>query len=149
MKLARAPVKRFVVDLHRRKRMTTLGLHHINLRAHRLLLDSLRDFYCEVLGFQQGFRPEFPSFGYWLYAQETAVIHLSEAKPDEERMLHNDGYLDHFAFACSKLAQVEQSLQSHGVDYKKVQVPSSAQIQLFVKDPAGNNVELNFAMNDE
>lgn len=134
--------------------MTTLGLNHINLRAHRLLLDSLKDFYCEVLGFRQGFRPEFPGFGYWLYAQETqeaqetALIHLSEAKPNEERMLHNDSYLDHFAFACSKLAEVEQSLQKHGVDYRKVLVPLTEQVQLFVQDPAGNKVELNFASAD-
>ena len=126
--------------------MTTLGLNHINLRAHRMLLDSLRDFYCEVLGFRQGYRPEFPSFGYWLYAQETAVIHLSEAKISEERMLHNDGYLDHFAFECSELAEVEQTLQSHGIDYRKMQVPLTEQIQLFIQDPAGNNVELNFVM---
>ncbi|MES2050294.1 MAG: VOC family protein [Pseudomonadota bacterium] len=125
--------------------MTTLGLNHINLRAHRMLLDSLKDFYCVVLGFRQGFRPEFPSFGYWLYAQETALIHLSEAKPNEERMLHNDSYLDHVAFSCSKLAEVEQNLQVHGIAYRKVLVPSTEQVQLFVQDPAGNKVELNFA----
>jgi catechol 2,3-dioxygenase-like lactoylglutathione lyase family enzyme len=129
--------------------MTTLGLNHINLRAHRLLLDSLKDFYCEILGFRQGFRPDFPGFGYWLYAQETALIHLSEAAPSEERMLHNDSYLDHFAFACSKLAEVEQSLQMHGIEYRKVQVPSTEQIQLFIQDPAGNKVELNFASADK
>ena len=129
--------------------MTTLGLHHINLRAHRLLLDSLRDFYCEVLGFHQGYRPAFPSFGYWLYAQQTAVIHLSEAKSDEERMLHNDGYLDHFAFACADLAEVEKALQGHGIDFRKVQRPSSTNIQLFLQDPAGNNVELNFSVAGE
>lgn len=129
--------------------MTTLGLNHINLRAHRLLLDSLKDFYCEILGFRQGFRPEFPGFGYWLYAQETALIHLSEATSNEERMLHNDSYLDHFSFECSKLAEVEQSLQMHGIEYRKVQVPSTEQIQLFIQDPAGNKVELNFASSDK
>lgn len=128
--------------------MTILGLNHINLRAHRLLLDSLKDFYCEVLGFRQGFRPDFPGFGYWLYAQETALIHLYEAKPNEERMLHNDSYLDHFAFTCSKLAKVEQSLQAHGIAYRKVLVPSTEQVQLFIQDPAGNKVELNFASAD-
>lgn len=125
--------------------MTILGLHHVNLRAHRLLLDSLRDFYCDVLGFHQGYRPELPGFGYWLYVQDAAVIHLSEARVDEERMLHNDGYLDHFAFECSKLAAVEQILISHGINYRKAQVPSTGQVQLFIQDPAGNKVELNFA----
>ena len=125
--------------------MTILGLHHINLRAHRLLLDSLRDFYSEVLGFHQGYRPAFPSFGYWLYAQETAVIHLSEAKSDEERMLHNDGYLDHFAFVCADLAEVEKTLQRNDIAYRKTQNPWSTHTQLFLQDPAGNNVELNFS----
>ena len=37
------------------------GLHHINLRAPAELLATLRDFYRDVLGLEQGERPNFGS----------------------------------------------------------------------------------------
>jgi catechol 2,3-dioxygenase-like lactoylglutathione lyase family enzyme len=45
-----------------------LSFSHYNLRAPRELLDELRLFYTEVVGLEQGLRPPFPRFGYWLYA---------------------------------------------------------------------------------
>ena len=39
--------------------MTTAGLSHINFRADRLLLDALKDFYCNAVGLQVGERPPF------------------------------------------------------------------------------------------
>ncbi len=125
--------------------MTTHSLNHINLHAHRALLDALRDFYRDVVGLREGFRPAFPSFGYWLYAQDCALVHLYEAKPDEERRTDVATTFDHFAFNCSNLAEVEATLKRHGVSCRKTVVPLSGQVQLFLQDPAGNKVELNFA----
>ncbi len=59
--------------------MATLGLNHYNLRADHALMEKLRDFYCDIVGLVVGFRPPFGSRGYWLYAGEQAVLHLSEA----------------------------------------------------------------------
>jgi hypothetical protein len=39
---------------------------------------------------------------------------------------------------------VEALLRGRGVAYQKAIVPASRQLQLFLVDPAGNKVELNF-----
>ena len=128
--------------------MTTHSLNHVNLRAPRALLDALKDFYCEVVGLHAGFRPAFSGFGYWLYAQESALVHLYEAAPGEEQRTDIETTFNHFAFDCSNLAEVEETLIQHGVIYRKAIVPLTQQVQLFIHDPAGNKVELNFARPD-
>jgi catechol 2,3-dioxygenase-like lactoylglutathione lyase family enzyme len=127
--------------------MATLGLNHINIRADRALLDALRDFYCEIVGLHEGFRPPFPGFGYWLYAEgatEAAVVHLYEAELGEARQRESPTYFDHFAFDCTELEAVEAALTKAGVDYHKAIIPLTGQRQVFLVDPAGNRVELNF-----
>ena len=129
--------------------MTTVGLSHINLRAHRELLDKLKAFYCSVVGLREGARPPFPGFGYWLYAGDQAIVHLYEAEPAEERQLDVSTTLDHFAFDCADRVEVEKTLQRLGVAYRTATVPSTRQVQIFIRDPAGNHVELNFAGSDD
>jgi hypothetical protein len=60
------------------------GFSHYNLRAPHALLETLRAFYSEVVGLTPGARPAFTSFGYWLYAGDEAVLHLSEARAGSE-----------------------------------------------------------------
>jgi catechol 2,3-dioxygenase-like lactoylglutathione lyase family enzyme len=129
--------------------MTTLALGHVNLRAPRELLDALKDFYCDVVGLHQGTRPPFPGFGYWLYAGDRAIVHLYEAEPDEVRRTDLQTTLDHFAFDCLHRADVERTLERLGVAYRTAAVPSSRQVQISIRDPAGNHVELNFAGSDD
>jgi catechol 2,3-dioxygenase-like lactoylglutathione lyase family enzyme len=127
--------------------MATLGLNHINIRADRALLDALRNFYCDIVGLHEGFRPPFAGFGYWLYAEgatEAAVVHLYEAEPGEVRQKGNPTYFDHFAFDCTGLEAAEEALTKAGVDYQKATIPLTGQRQVFLVDPAGNRVELNF-----
>lgn len=120
------------------------GLNHYNLRAQRPLLDLLRDFYVDVIGLRLGFRPAFESFGYWLYAGGKDIVHLTEASKDELRPPDAAGTFDHVAFTCSDLGSIQGRLSAHGVAFATDDVPLTGQIQLFLKDPAGNGVELNF-----
>jgi catechol-2,3-dioxygenase len=124
--------------------MTALGFSHYNLRAPRALLDELRDFYCDVVGLTVGHRPPFRSFGYWLYAGEHAVLHLSEAGPGENRPAQSAGTFDHAAFRCAGRSQYEKELERRGIQYRVAAVPATQQVQIFLIDPAGNGVELNF-----
>jgi extradiol dioxygenase family protein len=128
--------------------MQTLGFSHYNLRAPRELLDTLRTFYCEVVGLTAASRPPFTSFGYWLYAGEHDVLHLSEAAAGEVRSVNVATTFDHVAFACAGLSEFRQRLDRAGIDYRAARVPLTGQQQLFFKDPAGNGVELNFASDD-
>lgn len=124
--------------------MPAIAFSHYNLRAPRPLLEELRAFYCDVVGLEVGHRPPFRSFGYWLYAGERAVLHLSEAGAGEDRPSQPLGTFDHAAFSCSGREEYERDLHRRGVDYRLVAVPGTRQVQIFLKDPAGNGVELNF-----
>lgn len=124
--------------------MSVIGFGHINLRAQRALLDQLHLFYTEVVGLTAGPRPSFPRFGYWLYAGGQDLVHLIEASPEEQRATHIVTTIDHFAFRCEGPDQVKVQLEKLGVPYRIATVPLTGQLQLVLKDPAGNTVELNF-----
>jgi catechol-2,3-dioxygenase len=127
------------------RRMPTLGLNHFNLRAPQELMEKLRDFYCDVVGLTVGMRPPFKFSGYWLYAGEQPVLHLAEAAAGEVRAADTATTFDHVAFNCTGLAEFEGRLARLGIRYRMNRVPQTNQVQLFVRDPAGNGVELNFA----
>jgi catechol-2,3-dioxygenase len=124
--------------------MSVISFSHYNLRAPRELLDRLRTFYTEVVGLKVGVRPAFRSYGYWLYAGEQAVLHLSEAGHE---VTPSDGAttsFDHAAFNCVGRKEFESRLMQQGVSFEVARVPETDQVQLFFEDPAGNGVELNF-----
>lgn len=123
-------------------------IEHYNLRAERQMLDTLCDFYVTVVDLKVGYRP-LSSYGYWLYAGEKALLHLSEARPGEPREPQVSGTFDHVAFACTDLPAMEAHLRVHGIDYRRNEVPVTGQHQLFFKDPAGNGIELNFAADSD
>ena len=123
-------------------------LDHLNLRAPRPLMEALKAFYCEVLGFSVGRRPAFNSFGYWLYLGDLAVLHLSEAGEGDLRSTGVRTTFDHMAFACVDRPAMEAQLLRSGIAFTSGQVPLTAQVQLFLEDPAGNRIELNFTGHD-
>jgi glyoxylase I family protein len=125
------------------------GLSHINLRANRELLDSLRDFYVDIVGLRIGDRPPFKSSGYWLYSGERPIVHLVEAQPGEHNVIANGAILDHVAFAVSQLDDAEMRLRQHAISYERRRVPQTGEWQLFFKDPAGNGIELILHVHDD
>lgn len=136
--------------------MTVLALNHINLRAPRPMMEKLRAFYVDIVGLQEGVRPAFQSFGYWLYAAGQPVVHLSEAalaatgteleEPRDTASKRSEyTTYDHVAFTCHGRAATEARLRQHNVPYRVAHVPMTGQVQVFLQDPAGNGVELNFA----
>ena len=124
--------------------MPVTGLSHYNLRADRLLLTALRDFYVSIIGLTIGYRPPFNNTGYWLYIGKYDVLHLTEAAPDEQRSAHAINTFHHVAFSCTHRAEFEERLRSQAIRYISDKVPLTDLHQLFCSDPAGNGVELNF-----
>ncbi len=124
--------------------MPVKGFDHYNLRAPREVLDALCAFYRDVVGLRVGDRPPFRRFGYWLYAGERPVLHLSEADDGEARPNGVVSTFAHAAFDCTDLDAFERLLRERGVVYRVAQIPLTGQVQLFFKDPAGNGVELQF-----
>lgn len=123
--------------------MTVQHLHHFNIRAPAALLDTVRDFYVGVLGLAEGERPPFRFPGYWLYAGAHPVVHLMTAKEGQETS-HAIGSIDHVAFACGDYDAVCRHLQQQGIDFRASTVPGTQQRQVFIRDPLGNGIELNF-----
>jgi catechol 2,3-dioxygenase-like lactoylglutathione lyase family enzyme len=115
-------------------------------------LEKTKDFYCDVLGLENGDRPPLDFPGYWLYSGGTATVHLmGTRKPREgivvrgtEKKFEDTGRLDHIAFAATDVEGVRQRLQSRGVKFRESIVPRSGDTQFFLHDPDGVGVELNF-----
>jgi catechol-2,3-dioxygenase len=128
--------------------MDVLGFSHYNLRATRESLDALCTFYTEVVGLRIGARPPFMSFGYWLYAGQQDVLHLTEAARELSPSIDSAASFDHAAFNCTGRREFESRLAQLGIAYRVANVPQTGQVQLFFRDPVGNGIELNFASTD-
>ena len=124
--------------------MSVIGFDHYNLCGPRELLEQLRLFYTDVVGLTDGYRPPFDSFGYWLYAGEHAVLHLSESAQNSMPPRSGEPSFNHAAFRCSDLQDFEKKLSQKGFDYTTARIPDAEIVQIFLSDPAGNGVELNF-----
>jgi catechol 2,3-dioxygenase-like lactoylglutathione lyase family enzyme len=121
------------------------GLAHANLRAPAAMIERLRRFYTDIIGLREGPRPVFRSGsrGYWLYAGDTDVLHLTVAGPGDAPSAPT-GHVNHLAFACTGLAALRARLDAAGLPYKIDEVDALGQAQLFLADPCGLGVELNF-----
>lgn len=112
----------------------------MNIRAPAGYIAKLRDFYCEIVGLREGWRPPFESRGHWLYAGPHPLVHLVET--GEEKGAVSGGGVDHVAFRCLDLAPMIERLRSRGIDYQLSRVPSLGDEQLLFRDPLGIGVEL-------
>lgn len=119
-----------------------MHIDHINIAAPAALLKKVMQWYSGVLDLKEGFRPNFRSQGFWLYADDKPIIHLSER--DEFLQHDRQGYLDHVAFQTSGLQAMEERLKALGIDYHANHIPEIPMTQLFTRDPAGTGIEINF-----
>ncbi|MDR3373218.1 MAG: VOC family protein [Ancalomicrobiaceae bacterium] len=124
--------------------MAVVGLNHVNFQGPKARLDALRDFYCDVLGLAEGPRPPFRMFGYWLYAGGQPIVHLYETEPGDDRRLDIRGTFDHIAFSCVNADEVEARLAALGISHRVASPPGTQIKQIFLHDPAGTLVELQF-----
>jgi catechol 2,3-dioxygenase-like lactoylglutathione lyase family enzyme len=124
------------------------GLNHINLRAPEPMLATLRDFYRDVLRLTVGPRPGFDSDGYWLYAGDQPIVHLSAQRPHEVVRGPVDPTapttFDHTAFTGTDARATAAHLAAMGVTFRESRSALTRQHQFFLQDPAGNGVEINF-----
>jgi catechol 2,3-dioxygenase-like lactoylglutathione lyase family enzyme len=119
-----------------------MHIDHINIRAPAGLLDEVRQFYCAIFGLEEGFRPAFASQGYWLYAGERPIVHLSLG--GEAAAAPGSVHLDHVAFQTADLPAFTKTLDASGVPFRCNYIPEIDLTQLFFSDPAGTGLEVNF-----
>jgi catechol 2,3-dioxygenase-like lactoylglutathione lyase family enzyme len=120
-----------------------LSINHIQLVAEKDLVLKLKDFYCNVVGLAEGFRPAFERFGFWLYIGDKDVVHLITPKEGDDRSPQKSSF-DHVAFKASDYDGILKKLKTLNIPFEEKFVPGMIVHQIFLRDPAGNRVELNF-----
>ena len=126
--------------------MPILEINHYNLRGTPDVMERLRDWYRDTVGLEVGDRPPFRFGGYWLYAKGRPILHLSEQGPGETHPIPTAGTFDHVAFTCDDFEAMRGKLDALGETYRVADVPLTHTRQIFLRDPGGNGVELNFEM---
>ena len=136
-----------------------LTLNHFSIRT--TALEASRRFYADVLGLSVGPRPPFPFPGLWMYRgphddMANAVVHLIGLDPQDPAGLEQylggrgttalvgSGAVDHIAFFADGLAAMRTHLKAQGVSCRERTVPDIGLHQMFLEDPSGVVIELNY-----
>jgi len=132
--------------------MPVTDLNHYLLRANDI--EATKDFYVKVLGFQVMPRPEFPFPGYWLGIGGKIQVHVALHGVEQADLYYigsprnaatdHAGVIDHIAFVADDPRAMAMHLKKIGVPFRPRYLPESQLYQLFVKDPNGLMIELNF-----
>lgn len=118
-------------------------------------MEKTRDWYVRVLGMRVGPNPDFKFPVCWLYIGDKDVVHVTEGGKDvsenrkkyvgqQSEALSGSGVVDHIAFRATGLRETIEHLRSLGVEFRQRQVNDQGLYQLFLFDPNGIKIELNF-----
>jgi catechol 2,3-dioxygenase-like lactoylglutathione lyase family enzyme len=132
--------------------MPVTELNHYFVRANDL--EKTKDFYCDVLGFSVMPRPTFPFPGYWLGVNGKIQVHMGPdgiANADmyylgtpKNAATDHAGVVDHIAFVASEPGGFIRRFKERGIGYNPRSLPEFDLYQIFIKDPNGLTIELNF-----
>lgn len=117
-----------------------LDLDHINIATP--LLTETRDFWRDAMGLTERWRPDFPFDGHWLYSGDKPVVHLMSRAT--AGVGSDQATLNHVAFAIADLEAAKARLTGLGVAFHEIGVPNAPIRQLFLQDPNGIAIELNY-----
>ncbi len=117
------------------------GMNHFTITAEDR--EATLGFYCGLLGLVEGPRPELGFPGAWLYPPggAQAVLHIYWDRPMPSQ---RTGVIDHMAFSAKGLAAVKARFDAAGLKYRLQQQAGAGTWQLFLHDPNGAKVELDF-----
>ena len=119
--------------------MTVTALDHVNIQTADLA--ATVGFYTEVIGLAEGARPNITRPGAWLYCGERPVIHVIAVGEGDET---GTGPIDHVAFEAAGYEAMAEQLKRRGFAYRTQELPDMGIRQIFVHDPNGVKLELNF-----
>jgi catechol 2,3-dioxygenase-like lactoylglutathione lyase family enzyme len=141
-------------------------IDHYSIRTADV--EASRKFYTEIIGLNVGPRPAFKFPGLWLYngkppadlehAQGNyGIVHVMGVDPnDPQGLIDTMGYvdphtlkggtgaLDHIALSVTGRAGMAERCKTADVSYFERSVPTLGLHQMFLKDPNGVIIELNF-----
>lgn len=133
--------------------MAMKRLDHYAIRT--LKLAETAKFYEDVLDLVPGPRPNFPFPGIWLYCGDVATVHLIgiDARDNSGYLEYfgqrpdpsgGTGAVDHIAFLGDDIASMRLRLAELGIRFVERKLPYTPLDALFIEDPNGIIVEMNF-----
>jgi len=137
--------------------MAMTKLAHFSIRT--IDLERSCAFYERILGFRRGYRPAFDFPGAWLYMgddeQDYGTVHIIGVDPanpsalsaylgDKPLPASGTGTLDHIAFLATGVEQMWETLRTEGIAWRDRTVPGLGLHQVFIEDPSGVTIELNY-----
>ena len=117
-------------------------LDHFNIRTRKLA--ETVSFYEDILGLEKGARPNFAFPGAWMYSEGKPVVHLVDISRTEEAQKPDSGCVHHVAFVSRGFDGMKHRLESKSMRFEARQVPGGDLWQIFVNDPNGVMIELNY-----
>src|SRR5258706_8107909 len=106
-------------------------------------VEAMRRFFCTVAGLSEGARPAFGVNGSWLYANDQPLIHLIEGTAPAAAGSAAPR-IDHVALRVDspqEWAALLDRLERIRIPFQQAQVPSTGELQLFVKLSASVTIE--------
>jgi catechol 2,3-dioxygenase-like lactoylglutathione lyase family enzyme len=114
--------------------------------------------YIDNLGFRKGPHPDFGADieVTWLYLGDRDVIHIVPPRPDDaprpkpdpnatpKEIAQGSRPIHHIAFRAENRKEMTQRFKDRGITYLEQQASKQDLYQVFVRDPNGITVELNF-----
>lgn len=118
--------------------MKVTRFHHVSVNTNGAPLDELSAFYQDVLGLTSKPRPDIPGVpGRW-HAVAEQELHLVGAAP---RGTPIDPTGHHFCVVVDDLDAAVAELEERGIAYERA-VQGESTVQIWIRDPAGNTIEL-------
>lgn len=122
-------------------------------------MEKTRDWYVRVLGMRVGPNPDFKFPVCWLYLADKDVVHVTEGGNNvsenrkkyvgqQSAAVNGSGVVDHIAFRATGLHEMMAHLKALGVEFKQRQVDDQGLYQLFLFDPNGVKIELNYSASE-
>lgn len=141
-------------------------LDHYSVRT--AMVERSVKFYENAMGLQKGPRPPFNFPGAWLYRSAksgemvgSSVVHIVGINTDDSAGLNDylgdkplsqqtgSGALDHIAFTAANISDMYARLANHRIKYRERKVPAMDLHQIFVEDPDGVTIELNYPLPED
>jgi catechol 2,3-dioxygenase-like lactoylglutathione lyase family enzyme len=131
--------------------MKVEAIDHVNIRTPDVVGTSR--FLSEVLGLEVGDTPGMPdrTKACWMHdSGGRAVIHLGTAEigypweSNPQAAAPGSGRIHHVALRCVGYESMSERLRSQGRSYHSNDIPQIALRQLFIEEPNGILLELNF-----
>ena len=133
--------------------MPLVDIHHVALKCGPGKLEATEKFYADFLGMTYAPRPDLGFPGAWLDIGDT-MFHLVEKEDPEEldpwyRRAESGSAVDHIAVKAHGFDEMKGKAVAAGIDWRQMSIPDAGLWQLFLLDPNGVIIELNFPIAEE